>query len=765
MISSPWMQARVLVALAVALAVVKHLPAATPMDSAGEQGSTRLAPAVVSKVLKQREQRYAVTPNDVRFGAQWWLQAALAGNTGAAGFTQAWDRSTGAPATGLPAVVAVLDSGITSHPELNARLLPGYDFVSDTTYANDGNGRDNDPADPGDAIPDAERIANPVAYGGCPPAPLSSWHGTLIAGQLAAVSNNTEGVAAGNWNTRVLPVRVAGRCGAALGDIIDALRWAAGLVVAGVPVNPNPARVIVLSYGGADPCDVASATPEIAAAARLYTDTIAAVRAAGALVVVAAGNQRSVVGRPAGCPGAFGVASLNREGFKAAYSNLGAAIALATPGGDAGDGGVAGGTCDAQLADTGVVSTSNLGDVTPAAAGYAAASGTSFAAPAVAAVATLMLAVNPALTVADLDAGLRQSAKPHVRVPLLGACAASGNFNGRCECGPTSCGAGMLDADEALRYAAAPRAYAAPLREPVTLADARIRACAVLLGRPMPDDPPPPPQPPPPPPAEPPPAAGGAGGGAVAGIWALLLMLAAAALLPSPVRAEGSALQTIRKNLRARMPHWPAIDEVRRTPLPGIYEVRMGHELMYSDAGGNFVLNGSLIDTRTRRNLTDARIEAITAIQFKALPWTDAIVFKQGDGSRRLAVFVDPLCGYCKQFERELAALPNVTIHTFLYPVLGAESQQRARAVWCAKDPAKAWRDWMLQGVVPVPVPVPAAEAGCDDSALARNQAFGQRHQILGTPASIFVDGSRLAGAVRGAELEQRLAAPRNAGG
>ncbi len=499
-----------------------------PEDASAEGRAALLArlradPRIRAVVADVRELRLDVRPSDVRYADQWWLQAVAAGSTGVAGFTRAWDRSTGNPAIGAGAVVAVLDSGITSHPELNARLLPGWDFVSDTTYSRDGNGRDNDPSDPGDAITAADRTANPAAYSGCPAAPVSSWHGTTIAGQLAAVTNNVEGVAAGNWFGRVVPVRVAGQCGAALSDIIDGMRWAAGLAVAGVPPNPNPARVVVLSYGGVDACDANSTNPEVADTARLYQAAIAELRQAGVLLVVAAGNQRSSVGRPASCPGAFGVTALNREGYKASYANFGPGLALATPGGDAG----VGGTCDAQLADTGIVSTGNLGGVNPGAPGYASATGTSFAAPAVAAVAMLMLAVEPRLTLAQLEDGLRRSARPFVRVPLLGECSQADN-RGRCACTTATCGAGMLDADEALRFALAPASYTpAPAAAPV-LADSRIETCAVLLGR-MP------PEPPVTPPPSPPPVEAAGGGGTS---WPFMLGLSLAVLLLVPDRRD-----------------------------------------------------------------------------------------------------------------------------------------------------------------------------------------------------------------------------------
>jgi serine protease len=496
-------------------------------EAAALAARLRADPDVLAVVPDVREQRQDSTPSDPRYAEQWWLQAPAAGNTGAAHFTRAWDVNRGDPVSGSGAAVAVLDSGITSHPELNARLLPGYDFVRDTVYAGDGNGRDNDPADPGDAITAADRTANPTAFSGCAEQPLSSWHGTTIAGMLAAVTDNAAGVAAANWRGTVLPVRVAGKCGAAVSDIVDAMRWAAGLAVAGVPMNPNPARLIVLSYGGTDPCDVNSSNPDIAATARLYVDAIAEVRQAGALVVAAAGNLRVQVGRPAACSGAFAVASLNREGYKSAYSNLGAQIALATPGGDGNNQG----TCDAQLADTGIVSTGNLGDTVPGSAGYVAASGTSFAAPAVAAAAALMLAVNPALSVAQIEDGLKRSARPHLQVPLLRECSLADN-RGRCACTSSTCGAGVLDAPQALAFAAAPASYTPPVRAPITLSDSRLRACAVILGNPIPPEPP----------TNPPPSggdSGGGGGGAFAWPWLLALAVAVRGLSRSKVSARG----------------------------------------------------------------------------------------------------------------------------------------------------------------------------------------------------------------------------------
>lgn len=463
----------------------------------------RADPRIAEVVEEQRERALAVTPSDTRFAEQWWLQPRGTGSTGVADFSTAWLRR----AAGVAGPVAVLDSGITYHPDLFANQLPGYDFVSNPVYAGDGDGRDADPEDLGDAVTDNDRATRPAEFSGCPAQPRSGWHGTIIAGLIGAMTDNNNGVAGAGFNTGFVPVRVAAKCGAAQGDIVAGMRWAAGLPVSGVPANPNPARVIVISYGSEAACDA------------VYRDALAEVRAAGALVVVAAGNLRRGVFRPANCPGALAVTALNREGYKAVYANFGAEVALAAPGGDDDTGA----DCDAHLADGGLVSTGNLGETSQGAAGYAAASGTSFAAPAVAATAALMLRRNPALTVDQLIAGLRTSAAPFVQVPLLGECGPANANAGRCSCSTASCGAGMLDADQALAYAAAPATYVAPVRGAPTLRDARIEACAATLGRPVP----PVVTPPVTPPVEPP-AAGETGGGALDPAW--LVLLAAAAL-------------------------------------------------------------------------------------------------------------------------------------------------------------------------------------------------------------------------------------------
>ncbi|NMM86903.1 disulfide isomerase [Rhodococcus sp. SRB_17] len=208
---------------------------------------------------------------------------------------------------------------------------------------------------------------------------------------------------------------------------------------------------------------------------------------------------------------------------------------------------------------------------------------------------------------------------------------------------------------------------------------------------------------------------------------------------------------TIRKTLAERIPQLEKIDEVRATPMSGLYEVRMGTDLFYTDAKGNFLIQGELIDTKARRNLTEDRITKLSAVDFSALPLKDAFVTVRGNGKRKLVVFADPNCGYCKRFERDLQKVDNVTIHTFLYPILSPDSAEKSRNIWCAKDRSTIWDDWMLRDKAP-------AAASCDTAALQRNLAFGKKHKITGTPTLIFADGGRVPGAIGLPELEKRLA-------
>ena len=208
----------------------------------------------------------------------------------------------------------------------------------------------------------------------------------------------------------------------------------------------------------------------------------------------------------------------------------------------------------------------------------------------------------------------------------------------------------------------------------------------------------------------------------------------------------------IRKNLKERMPQIQPIDEVRRTPMPGLFELRVdGTEIYYTDAAGHFLLQGQLIDTRTQRNLTEDRQQKISAIDFKTLPIKDAITIVRGKGERKLAVFEDPNCGYCKRFERELQKADNITVYLFLYPILGKDSVDKSKAIWCAKDPGKTWGDWMIHDQTP-------STSSCDTTAIKRNVDFGQKMKITGTPTLVFSDGTRVPGAIELAQVEKMLA-------
>jgi thiol:disulfide interchange protein DsbC len=244
-------------------------------------------------------------------------------------------------------------------------------------------------------------------------------------------------------------------------------------------------------------------------------------------------------------------------------------------------------------------------------------------------------------------------------------------------------------------------------------------------------------------------------GAGVMGAWAVRAQsggaapATAAALPPVPAATEAA----IRKALPERIPSFPKIDEVRGTPVPGLFEVRYaGSELIYSDAKGEHLLQGALIETKTMSNLTEVRQDQLSAVAFSEMPIKDALVYKQGSGARKMAVFVDPNCGYCKRFERDLLAVKDVTIYAFVLPILGPDSTAKSRDIWCAKDPAKAWRQWMIDSVTP-----PKADDKCDVTALARNGEFARKYRINGTPAVFFEDGTRKPGALPLAAVEQLL--------
>ena len=207
---------------------------------------------------------------------------------------------------------------------------------------------------------------------------------------------------------------------------------------------------------------------------------------------------------------------------------------------------------------------------------------------------------------------------------------------------------------------------------------------------------------------------------------------------------------TIRQTLNERIPQLTKIDEVRTTPMQGLYEVRVGTDVFYTDAQGNYLIQGELIDTQARRNLTEDRIKALTAVKFSDLQLNDAIKVVQGKGERQIAVFADPNCGYCKRFERDMQSVDNVTMHVFLIPILSPDSVEKSRNIWCAKDQAKAWQDYMLKGEK-------STSATCDTKALERNLAFAHKYKITGTPTIVFTDNTRVPGAISAKDVEKRL--------
>lgn len=373
--------------------------------------------AIVEKLAARPEVEYAepdrrmfplATPNDPEYSDQWHYFAPVAGTYGA-NLPAAWDIITGS--TNIR--IAVLDTGILSgHPDLVGRTVSGYDFINDAQVGNDGNGRDSDPEDPGDWITAGEAAGG--FFAGCTVTD-SSWHGTHVAGTIGAATNNSEGVAGINWVLQIQAVRVLGKCGGFNSDIVDAIRWAAGLSVSGVPNNANPSRVINMSLGGIGSCD---STTQNA-----INDAVNA----GAVVVVAAGNSNADASgfSPASCANVITVAATDRNGNKASYSNFGASVEIAAPGGS-------GGTNSPNA----VLSTLNDGTQGPANHIYKTYNGTSMATPHVAGVVSLMLSINPSLTSAQV-------------ISLLQANVTA--FPGGSTCNTSICGAGILNAAAAVQ--------------------------------------------------------------------------------------------------------------------------------------------------------------------------------------------------------------------------------------------------------------------------------------------------------------------------
>lgn len=216
-------------------------------------------------------------------------------------------------------------------------------------------------------------------------------------------------------------------------------------------------------------------------------------------------------------------------------------------------------------------------------------------------------------------------------------------------------------------------------------------------------------------------------------------------------QAADPAAERVKASVQKMLGGRAEVKKVDKTPIPGLYEVNIGSQLVYADASGRYILNGELLDTRTGTNLTEERLAEVNRINWADLPLARAIKWTKGDGSRQLAVFSDPNCGYCKQIEQTFQQMNNITVYTFLYPVLSPDSETKARQVWCATDRTKAWRDWMLSRIAP-------AGSGSCKTPLEENLALGHSLNITGTPAVFFTDGTRMPGAADAATLERKLA-------
>lgn len=354
-------------------------------DLMRRSSARRQATSTLAKTASASKTQAAVTPNDTLYPQQWNLHDAKGIST-----PEAWATTQGSGVT-----VAVIDSGIVKHPDLDANVLPGYDFITEPSIARDGNGRDADPTDQGNWEEEG------VCADGSE-ASESNWHGTHVAGSIAAIMNNKRGIAGVAPNAKILPLRALGMCGGYDSDIADAMVWAAGGTVEGVPANTHPAQIINLSLGGEGTCPAT------------YSKAIAEVNKRGAILVVAAGNDGQDTSKiaPANCGGSIVVGSTNQKGQRSDFSNYGKIVDVSAPG-------------------DGIMSTVDLGTTVSTGAGYTEYDGTSMAAPQVAGIIALMKSVDPSLTADRAKQVLKQSAKPLT-------------------CDVNACGAGIANAASAL---------------------------------------------------------------------------------------------------------------------------------------------------------------------------------------------------------------------------------------------------------------------------------------------------------------------------
>ena len=354
-------------------------------DLMRRSSARRQATSTLAKAASASKTQAAVTPNDTLYPQQWNLHDAKGISA-----PEAWATTQGSGVT-----VAVIDSGIVKHPDLDANVLPGYDFITEPSIARDGNGRDADPTDQGNWEEAGVCAADSEAS-------ESNWHGTHVAGSIAAIMNNKRGIAGVAPNAKILPLRALGMCGGYDSDIADAMVWAAGGTVEGVPANTHPAQIINLSLGGEGTCPAT------------YSKAIAEVNKRGAILVVAAGNDNQDTSKiaPANCGGSIVVGSTNQKGQRSDFSNYGKIVDVSAPG-------------------DGIMSTVDLGTTVSTGAGYTEYDGTSMAAPQVAGIIALMKSVDPSLTADRAKQVLKQSAKPLT-------------------CNVNACGAGIANAASAL---------------------------------------------------------------------------------------------------------------------------------------------------------------------------------------------------------------------------------------------------------------------------------------------------------------------------
>lgn len=230
-------------------------------------------------------------------------------------------------------------------------------------------------------------------------------------------------------------------------------------------------------------------------------------------------------------------------------------------------------------------------------------------------------------------------------------------------------------------------------------------------------------------------------------------VLVAACAISTSIFAQ-SNLDAIVETLQSRFPDNGKIDEISETPIPGLYEIRIGTDIAYTDASANYLLLGALIDSKTQKNLTEERREKLLVIDFAKLRPNDAIKIVRGDGSRTMAVFADPECGFCQQLEKDLLKIDNVTIYVYLYPILSSTSEHLARSTWCSSNKGDAWISLMTANKPPSAA---GAIAKCDDGAIQRNLELGRALSIYSTPTLVFLDGRRVPGAIEPAEIESYL--------